>query len=135
MVHKIEGEDLAYAIVNFKSGALGTITGGTSLYPGNPERLEIYGEKGNIILEGGKIIAWNIKGEEGNMIPGSDIGGSGASDPMAIDFKLHQVQIEDMAAAIRHDTDPIVTGHDAKRSLALILGVYTSSSENKRINL
>ena len=135
MVHKIEGEDLASAIVNFKSGALGTITGGTSLYPGNPERLEIYGENGNIILEGGKIIAWNIKGEEDKLIPGSDIGGSGASDPMAIDFKLHQVQIEDMVEAIRKDTNPVVIGQDAKRSLALILGVYASSAENKKVSL
>lgn len=135
MVHQIEGEDLATAIVNFKNGTLGTITGGTSLYPGNPERLEVYGEEGNIILEGGKIIAWNIKGEEGNVVPGSDIGGSGASDPMAIDFKLHQAQIEDMVEAIMNDIDPIVTGQDAKRSLELILGVYASSSQNKKINL
>ncbi|WP_339921821.1 Gfo/Idh/MocA family oxidoreductase [uncultured Cyclobacterium sp.] len=135
MVHQIEGEDLATAIVNFKNGALGSITGGTSLFPGNPERLEIYGEKGNIILEGGKIIAWNIKGEETQMIPGSDIGGSGASDPMAIDFKLHQGQIEDMVNAIRTDNTPVVTGQDAKRSLALILGIYSSSLQDKKVYL
>jgi len=135
MVHKIEGEDLATAIVNFKNGALGSITGGTSLYPGNPERLEIYGENGNIILEGGKIVTWNIKGEETAVIPGTDIGGSGASDPMAIDFKLHQGQIEDMVNAIRNNSKPVVTGQDAKRSLALILGIYRSSQENKKVNL
>ena len=135
MVHKIEGEDLATAIVNFKNGALGTITGGTSLYPGNPERLEIYGEKGNIILEGGKIVAWNIKDEESEVNAGTDIGGSGASDPMAIDFRLHQIQIEDMVEAIRNNSKPVVTGQDAKRSLALILGIYQSSMENKKVNL
>lgn len=135
MVHKIEGEDLATAIVNFKNGALGTITGGTSLYPGNPERLEIYGENGNIILEGGKIVTWNIKGEETAVIPGTDIGGSGASDPMAIDFKLHQGQIEDMVNAIKNNSTPLVTGQDAKRSLSLILAIYRSSLENKKVNL
>jgi len=135
MVHKIEGEDLATAIVNFKNGALGTITGGTSLYPGNPERLEIYGENGNIILEGGKIVTWNIKGEETAVIPGTDIGGSGASDPMAIDFKLHQGQIEDMVNAIKNNSTPLVTGQDAKRSLSLIIAIYRSSLENKKVNL
>jgi predicted dehydrogenase len=135
MVHNIEGEDLAAAIVNFKNGAIGSITGGTSMYPGNPERLEIYGEKGNIILEGGKIIAWNIKGEEDLQVAGTDIGGSGASDPMAIDFKLHQGQIKDMVNAIRNNASPMVTGQDAKRSLALILGIYQSSIENQKVNL
>ncbi len=133
MVHKIEGEDLGAAVVNFKSGALGTITGGTSLYPGNPERLEIYGDKGNIILEAGKIVAWNVKGEEEHLSEDTNPGGSGASDPMAIDFKLHQGQIEDMVGSIVDNRNPMVTGEDARRSLALILGIYDSSSTGKKI--
>ncbi|MFO7822695.1 MAG: Gfo/Idh/MocA family oxidoreductase [Cyclobacterium sp.] len=135
MVHEIEGEDLGAAVVNFKNGALGTITGGTSLYPGNPERLEIYGDKGNIILEAGKIVAWNVKGEEDKPLVATNPGGSGASDPMAIDYKLHQGQVEDMVAAIRENRTPMVTGKDARRSLALILGIYDSSEKNKKIEL
>ncbi|SHM77712.1 Predicted dehydrogenase [Cyclobacterium lianum] len=135
MVHQIEGEDLGAAVVNFKNGALGTITGGTSLYPGNPERLEIYGEKGNIILEAGKIVVWNVKGEEGLPQDGNNPGGSGASDPMAIDFKLHQGQVEDMVRAVRNNQNPMVTGSDARRSLALILGIYQSSSLNRIVQL
>ncbi|MEX0882073.1 MAG: Gfo/Idh/MocA family oxidoreductase, partial [Cyclobacteriaceae bacterium] len=135
MVHPIEGEDVGTAIVNFKNGALGTITGGTALYPGNPERLEIYGEKGNIILEGGKIVTWNVKGEENKFVAETDIGGSGASDPMAIDYKLHQGQVENMVAAVLEDRPPMVTGSDARRSLALILGIYDSSNSGKKIDL
>lgn len=135
MVHEIEGEDLGTAIVNFKSGALGTITGGTSLYPGNPERLEIYGDKGSIILEAGKIVTWNVKGEEGFGLDSTNPGGSGASDPMAIDYKLHQGQIADMVSAIVDGRDPMVTGEDARRSLALILGIYDSSDLEKKIDL
>lgn len=135
MVHAIEGEDTGAAIVNFKSGALGTITGGTSLYPGSPERLEIYGEKGTIILEGGKIVVYAIKGESSENASQTDVGGSGASDPMAIDYKLHQGQIKDMIEAIRKDRHPMVTGEDARRSLDLILGIYRSSAENKLVKL
>lgn len=131
MVHAIEGEDTGVAIVNFKNGALGTITGGTSLYPGNPERLEIYGEKGTIILEGGKIVVYAIKGESSDVTSQTDMGGSGASDPMAIDFKLHQGQVKDMVEAVRSNRPPMVTGEDARRSLALILGIYRSSKDNK----
>lgn len=132
LVHKIEGEDLGAAVIDFKSGALGTITGGTSLFPGNPERLEIYGEKGNTILEGGKIVTWNVPGEMGEL-PASEMGGSGAADPMAIDYRLHLGQVEDMVAAIRENREPMVSGRDAMKSLQLILGIYQSSKENRKV--
>lgn len=134
VVHDIQGEDLGAAILNFKNGAMGTITGGTSLYPGYPERLEVYGEKGSIILEGGKIKAWNVQGEAGHEEFQSSHG-SGASDPMAIDFKLHLAQIKDMAEAIHENKDPLVTGEIGRKSLELILGIYQSSKEGKSIQL
>lgn len=134
MVHDIEGEDVGAALLNFKSGAIGTITGGTALYPGNPERLEIYGEKGNIILEAGKIVTWNVNGSTGEL-PTSEVGGSGASDPMAIDYRLHLGQVQDMVEAVRENREPMVTGEDARQSLALILGIYQSSREGKQVVL
>ena len=134
MVHDIEGEDVGAALINFKSGALGTITGGTALYPGNPERLEIYGENGNVILEAGKIVTWNVTGSTGEL-PTSEVGGSGASDPMAIDYRLHLGQIQDMVDAVWENREPMVTGEDARQSLALILGIYQSSREGKQVVL
>ena len=58
-VHNIEGEDLGVAMIEFENGALGVIEGSTAVYPGYPERLEICGEDGRVILEAGKIIEWN----------------------------------------------------------------------------
>lgn len=133
VVHDIQGEDLGAAILNFKNGAMGTITGGTSLYPGYPERLEVYGEKGSIILEGGKIKAWNVQGEAGHEELQANHG-SGASDPMAIDFKLHLAQIRDMVEAINEDNAPLVTGEIGRKSLEVILGIYRSSQEKKSVN-
>lgn len=134
VVHDIQGEDLGAAVLNFENGAMGTITGGTSLYPGYPERLEIYGEEGSIILEGGKIKAWNIAGADSHLeLQPSH--GSGASDPMAIDFNLHLAQIKDMVEAIHGDKDPLVTGEIGRKSLELILGVYRSSIEGIALKL
>lgn len=135
MVHNIEGEDLAASVVNFKSGAIGTIEGGTALYPGYPERLEIFGEKGSILLEGGEITHWNIKGEEDRENNSQRQKDSGAADPMAVDFRLHMLQIKDMADAIQEDREPIVNGETARRSLELILAIYQSSRENKVVQL
>lgn len=135
VVHDIEGEDLGASVINFKNGAIGTIEGGTSLYPGYPERLEIFGEKGSIILEGSHIAHWNIKGEEALENKSQSHKDSGSSDPMAVDFKLHMLQIKDMVEAIQEDREPIVNGETARKSLELILAIYQSSRENKVVQL
>ncbi len=135
MVHDIEGEDIGIALLNFKNGAMGTIEGGTSLYPGYKERLEIFGENGSIIYEGGEIVNMNFKGKEGieNDLP--KISSSGASDPMSVDYRLHMAQIKDMVEAIRDDREPLVNGETAIKSLELISTIYESSKEKKLIDL
>lgn len=134
VVHDIEGEDLGVALLKFRNGALGTIEGGTSLYPGYPERLEIFGENGSIILEGGEITAWNIKEME-KPVDQLNPAQSGSSDPMAVDYRLHMMQINDMVEAILENREPIVNGESARKSLALIQAIYQSSKENSMILL
>src|SRR5690606_891931 len=102
---------------------------------GYPERLEIYGEKGSAILEAGKITAWNISGEEPPGDVATQAEGSGASDPMAIDFNLHLAQIQDMVESIWENRAPLVTGLTGRKSLEVILGIYQSSKEGKAIRL
>ncbi|KEO75781.1 Gfo/Idh/MocA family protein [Anditalea andensis] len=133
-LYPIEGEDLGAAVVNFKNGALGNITAGTSLYPGYPERLEIYGSKGSVILSAGKIIAWNIKGEENRSVSGG-VEDKGTSDPMAIGHSLHLAQYRDFVDAIWEERDPEVTGEKARKSLELIRGIYESSKSGRFYNL
>lgn len=126
-VHNIEGEDTATALLTFADGAMGTVTGGTSLYPGYPERLEVFGEKGSVILEAGKIVAWNVPGHERDVKEPAKGNGSGASDPMAIGNALHKAQIEDMIDAVLNDREPVVNGEEGLKSLALIKGIYRSA--------
>lgn len=133
MVHDIEGEDLGVALLNFRNGALGSITGGTSLYPGYPERLEIFGEHGSIILEGGQLVQWNVKGMESLVKDSQASAKSGTADPMAVDYKLHMAQIKDMAEAILENREPLVNGETGKKSVELILAIYQSSKENKPV--
>ena len=135
MVHDIEGEDIGVAMLQFKNGALGTIEAGTSLYPGYKERLEIFGEKGSVVYEGGEIVSWNLK-DEGSTTKGfPNISSSGASDPMSVDYRLHMAQIEEMVLAVRNDREPLVNGESAIKSLELISAIYESSKEKKVIEL
>lgn len=135
MIHNIEGEDLGVALLNFKNGAMGTVEGGTCLYPGYPERLEIFGEKGSIILEGGQIIHWNIKGKEEQLPEIQTPEKGGSADPMAIDYQFHKIQIKDMVEAILENREPLVNGEAARKSLALISAIYQSSKEKRLVQV
>lgn len=133
-LHPIEGEDLVTAVVSFKNGALGNITASTALYPGYPEKLEIYGSKGSIILEGGKISQWNIQGETNDKKPDNK-SNSGAADPMAIGHVQHRLQFEDFIHAIESKGKPLVDGPVARKSLELILAIYESSRRKESVEL
>lgn len=132
-LYPIEGEDLGAALVNFKSGAMGTITAGTSLYPGYPERLEIYGTEGSAILEAGKLISWNVRGKESAVAKAENAPASGSSDPNAIGFELHAKQWADFLDSIETGNDPEVDGPKSRKSLELIRAIYHSSKEEKLI--
>ncbi|MEM1122716.1 MAG: Gfo/Idh/MocA family oxidoreductase [Bacteroidota bacterium] len=133
--HQIEGEDLGVALLTFKNGALGTIEASTAITPGYPERLEIFGTKGSIILEAGKIVAWDLNTDQPPNIEVEEVENSGLADPMAISHELHKAQIMDFVNAILNDTNPAVDGKEGKRSLALIKGIYKSAKNGKEVLL
>lgn len=135
LVHTIEGEDVGAGILNFQNGAIGTITAGTALYPGYPERIEIYGEKGSILLEGGKIKAWNIKDVPAPKIASGENGGSGAADPTAIGHQNHKKVLADMIEAIQNDRPPMVDGSEARKAVAVITAIYESSKKEELVFL
>ena len=60
-VHDIEVEDTAAAVIQFTSGAIGTIEAATSLYPGYPRRLEVTGSEGTVVLEDDKIVRLDLR--------------------------------------------------------------------------
>ncbi len=134
MVHAIEGEDLGAGIVNFENGATGTITASTALFPGHQERLEIYGEKGSVLMEGGKIVQWNVPGVFAP-INSKKRATSGSADPKRIGHENHKAVLEDMIAAITKNRKPKVDGAEARKAVAVITALYESSKVGKLIQL
>lgn len=130
-LYPIEGEDLGAAIVNFESGALGNITAATSLYPGYPERVEIYGTEGSAILEGGKLVQWNIVGQRNSLVSSGSSNPSGSSDPTAIGHQLHAAQWKQFIEAIQQDLIPVVDGKTARKSVEVIRAIYASSKSDQ----
>ena len=134
-LHAIEGEDLGAAIVTFENKALGNITASTALYPGLPERLEIFGKNGSAVLEAGKLIQWSIQGEESEPIVADAPTGSGAANPMAIGHALHSAQWKHFVNAILENEPVMVEGKIARKSVELIRAIYKSSELEKEVAL
>ena len=134
LVHSIEVEDSASLTVEFKSGAIGTITGSTSVYPGFPRYIEINGTKGSVALTEDKITMWSIEGDNSETKPyGNYSGISSFNDPTGISFDLHRYQIADMVSAIRTDSSPLVDIYDGKRAVDVILSAYAASEVGQKI--
>ena len=134
LTHKIEVEDTAVAVINFKSGALGVIETTTSVYPGFSRKLEIHGEKGTVIIEGEDIIRWEFEGEESEIkeITSKKKAGTSAK-PTAMGKERHRVQIEEMVKAIKENREPLVNGEEGRKAIEIISAIYKSSRTGKPV--
>ncbi len=136
-VHQIEGEDVGVAVIRFGSGALGVIEGSTATYPGFPERLEIHGENGSVVLEGGKstISSWEFKTPVAPLPLEEETAVTGAVDPRALAIASHRSQIVDMIEAITTGRPPLVSGEDGRKALEVILAINQSAGKKKEVSL
>jgi predicted dehydrogenase len=132
--HTIEVEDVALALLRFRSGAVGVLQATTAAYPGLPERLEISGTGGTVIVEAGEIRVAELAGEKGDAgaygrpVTSPDRkAATAAADPQAVASDAHQAQIADFLAALGSGRRPLVTGQEARASVAVIRAVYDSA--------
>lgn len=141
--HKtIEVEDTIVAALEFENGALGTIECSTAIFPGSLKRIEVRGTEGSVVIEEDKWVEWKFKSEKaddkelfGKIGTIEHSSGGGASDPTAISFKGHQMQIEDMIYAVENDREPYVTAEEGIKSVKIIEAIYQSAEKNQKIAL
>jgi predicted dehydrogenase len=139
--HQVEVEDTALAIVRFGSGAVGTILSSTAAFPGFPQRLEVTGTDGTVIVEDGRIVR-RAFGAQAGTDPGTGPGdGAGpgsagaAADPAAIDVASHAAQIADLLAAIGEGREPAVDGRAGRDALEIVRAVYESARTGRTISV
>ncbi|GMV82027.1 MAG: hypothetical protein AMXMBFR7_32110 [Planctomycetota bacterium] len=144
LIHKrIEVEDAAAAIIKWKSGAIGTLTGSTAMWPGLPNEVLITGSDGTAWFRGGQLVTWQFAQERPEdakireeFSPKPDAGGkTGASDPRAISFVGHQKQFENFVGCLDGKEKLLVDGKEARKAVEVILAVYGSSLSGKAVKL
>lgn len=134
----LEVEDVAVASVLHSSGALGTITGSTASWPGWAKRIEISGTRGSVALEDDKITRWDFdepRPEDKEIIAAigaGETGSGGAGDPTAIGWEGHRKQLADFVEAVTEGRDPLVSGEEARKSVAIITAIYRSAESGMR---
>jgi UDP-N-acetyl-2-amino-2-deoxyglucuronate dehydrogenase len=119
--HEIEVEDTAAAVLEFASGAIGTLGATTCAYPGRPRRIEILGSEGSAILEGDRLIAPAAGGTAAAEVP------QNAASPVVADVSAHRDVLADFIRAFRTGTSPCCSGREARRSVAVVEAIYQSS--------
>lgn len=141
---RIEVEDQALALVEFVNGARGVIEGSTSCYPGLPTIHEIHGANGGVGLREEKLSLWRFLGdkkeEEAVILEAANAkkAETGTGDALASLGGVgdsHYPQIHDMVDAIFEDRDPACTGVDARNAVEIILAIYKSSREGRKVEL
>jgi UDP-N-acetyl-2-amino-2-deoxyglucuronate dehydrogenase len=130
VLHKIESEDTAAALLEFASGALGTLHATTAAYPGYPRRVEITGSEGTVIVEHDRIVAMDLRTPPVDAAQDAPTDTNlSASSAAVTDIRGHQKILENFLQAIERDTTPLCDGLQGRKSVALIEAIYKAASQ------
>ncbi len=153
LVHRMETEDVAVAVLRFASGALGTIAATTGAYPGSATRIEVFGDKGSAIIENDTLAYLHLARDDQEEVgsygaqsaaaqeqPQQEETAPGAvqeiaQNPAALSSSSHALQIADMIRAIREDRTPLVDGYAGRRPVEIILSIYESARTHREVVL
>jgi predicted dehydrogenase len=130
-VHAIEVEDTAVAVMEFESGALGTIEAATSVYPGYVRRIELTGTEGTVVIEHDRVVRSDLRGSNA-ILPAAT---SDAALPRVSDTRAHQRLIRDFVTAVATRGAPVCDGPDGRRSVAVIEAMYESARTGRRVDV
>ena len=137
---RIEVEDAATAILEFESGALGTIEATTAAYPGTLKRIEIAGAHGSATLEEEAIKQWSFSKavkSDAKILEQmtSNVTGGGAADPAAIGHKAHRDLFVNFLHGIKNGLPCSIDGLEGRRSVELITAIYKAAKRGTRLRL
>jgi len=134
LCRSIAVEDTAAAVLQLKSGALCTITGATTAYPGFSTTFAVHGEKGSVVFNDESIVTWDFLDPQ-NQPPRPDTGEAvgGAKNPFNIGISGHIRLLEDIADAVREDREPMIPPQEADLAVRVITSIYQSTKTGKPV--
>ncbi len=134
---RIEVEDVGVACLKFANGAIGVLEATTAAWPGLLKRTEIHGSRGSVIVEQDSILKWEFADEKPedaelrSKLGATSATSGGASDPKAISFVGHQLQLQDFIDSIAAGRKPRVDGAEGRKSVEIILAIYEAAKTGR----
>ena len=132
-VHRMETEDTAAALLQFKGGAIGVIEATTAACPGFAERIALNFTNGTATLEGGAVTGELLDGTKFEFGKAQSTGFG--ANIMAFDHAAHRTVIADFLEAVRTGREPSVSGRSALDAQRLIEAIVESSREQRALSL
>jgi len=135
MARKIETEDTGSAILKFRNGVIGTINVTLLTYPKNYEgSITILGEKGTVKIGGiavNKIEKWEFEDydDDDRIVTESNY------QPPNIYGFGHLPYYINVVDSLTGKKAPDIDGRDGRKSLEIILAIYLSAKQGKKIAL
>lgn len=123
-IHDIEVEDHGAVICSHDNGLISTITCSTATKPGFPAKMEIYTDKGYLIIENDIITHWKIDGLENPSKQNNFNRHTGSATALVEDTTNHELLINDFIDAINNNREPLISGEEAKLATEMILEIY-----------
>ena len=122
--HKIEGEDMGLAILNFANGARGAIVGTTTFPKDLFQGVEIHGERG------AALTTRQPDGVEWVWADGCEV------DPetLKVELDVHSAT-HDMVRAIKENREPLVPGEEGRKSVVVLEAIRKSNETGQVIQL
>ena len=135
-LHAIEVEDTAVGVLEFASGAIGTLEAATSAYPGYSRQIELTGSNGTVRLDGDDLAAIDLKDARDDETPTRSVAATqSAASPVVSDPTAHVRLFEDFIRAVEWRAAPACDGPSGRQSVALIEAIYQSARTGQRIDL
>ncbi len=141
-VHAYKSEDSAVALLEFASGALGTVdTFFCITDEGSRNALELYGSMGSILAEGtigqsaqGKMTAI-LKEDTGSYDAAQARGPAGGIDVSPEPVNLYRAEIESFSRAVLEGQEPAVGAGAGVRSQKVLTACYESARTGRAIEV
>lgn len=135
LARNIETEDSGVVAIKYRSGALGTMNVSMLTYPKNLEgSLTILGEKGTVRIGGvavNEINHWEFEDKRSE-----DSGVTEASYATTSVYGFgHPLYYANVIETLQGKCDPLTDGREGLKSLELLIAIYMSARDGKKVSL
>ena len=135
LARNIEVEDTGVAAIKWRTGALGSINVTMLTYPKNLEgSITILGEKGTVRIGGvavNKIEQWQFADAD----PMDASIDDASYETASVYGHGHPLYYDNVIRSLRGECEPETDGREGLKSLELLIAMYLSARDGKRINL